>query len=475
VAEYYPSLPAITPVINPLQLTLARNQMALSNATTPLDIAAAQESFQQKSALDPLILQQQRTRNSLEAAQAQTAQTTADTQSGLAPLTVQGATESAQANTTTFQNQQIGEVAQRARAYGDDVEGAAKAWDDGMQALVDKGIAGAGQYIGHYRPDFAQSLATAMGKPGVPGSNAPVGTGAVPEGTDTSAIQRSVATMPAPQVQTSLANINRAIDSFNKIADASVPGTAAEKWAAEIQALKAAGFPPQQLPPEQYSIDAYKRVKQQLDKLVPYRNALSERANLLATGIPQAAPPPLYKPGEPKVLPVLGPGGRPIAVSQDPNSGLPVFTQGPPGAQYRPPAALQTVEGKYNFAKNTLGLNDQAAQDFASGRRAISPQQIMQGAERQARQEYYDQFTSLARPDPPEGAQAWIDNRAKEVARQVSAAGGPQPAAAGGDKLSPADVQASIAAAKAAMAKRPDLKAQILQRLQAAGIPTQGL
>jgi hypothetical protein len=447
--------------------------MALSNATTPIDIAAANLDLQQKGAMDPLLLQQQRTRNDLEAAQAQISQTQAKTESALAPLQVQGAQETAQANTTNFQNQQIGAVAQRALAYGDDVEGAAKAWDEGMQGLVDKGITGAGQYIGHYRPDFATSLSTAMGKPGVPGSNAPVGAGPVPEGTDMAAINRAVSQMQPQQLQTSLGNINRAIDGFNKIADASAPGTAAQKWAAEVQALKAAGIPANMLPSEQYSIDAYKKVKQQLDALVPYRNALSERANLLATGVPQAAPPPLYKPGAPRVLPFLGQGGRPIAVSQNPQTGAPEFTQGPPGAQFRPPAALQTVEGKYAFAKNTLGLNEQAAQDFAAGRRQLSPQQILQGAERQARQEHYDQFTALSRDEPPEGAQAWIDNRAHEIATQVQAAGN-QPAAPQG-KLSPSDVQASIANAKAAIAKRPDLKAQILQRLQAAGIPTQGL
>lgn len=470
---YFPTLPPIQPVMNPLQLTLARNQMALSDATTPIDIAAANLDMQQKSALDPLMLQQQRTRNDLEAAQAQTAHTQAQTESALAPLQVQGAQETAQANTTKFQQDQLGAVATRAQSFGDDVEASAKAWDEGMQALVDKGVPGASQYIGHYRPDLAQGLSAAMGKPGAPGSNAPVGTGPLPEGTDMPAIQRAVAQMPPEQVQKKLTNINRAIDGFNRIADASVPGTAAQKWSAEIQALRDAGIPPNMLPPEQYSMDAYRAAKRMLDSLVPSRNALSERANLLATGVTPPAPPPLYKPGEPKVLPFLAPGSRPVAVSQNPQTGLPEFTQGPGGMQFRPPAALQSFEGKVAFAKNTLGMSDQQAGDFAAGRRPISPQQIMQGAERQARQEYYDQFTMLSRPAPPEGAQAWIDNRAHEVAAQVSSAGNPQGAPQG--KLSPSDVQASIAAAKAAMAKRPDLKAQILQRLQAAGIPTQGL
>ena len=113
-----------------------------------------------------------------------------------------------------------------------------------------------------------------------------------------------------------------------------------------------------------------------------------------------------------------------------------------------------------------------------AGRRLFPPQQKFQWASTEAARQLYDLTLSDPSFQPEGGPQAWINNRTNELQQEINDAGGQPGGGAPAPKppaMSPADITASLANAKAALAKHPDQRATIINRLKAAGVPITGL
>lgn len=134
-------------------------------------------------------------------------------------------------------------------------------------------------------------------------------------------------------------------------------------------------------------------------------------------------------------------------------------------------------EYKYNIWLQNHPGDTAGALDYAAGHRTMPPEQMRAAAMRQAQQELG------TGADPKD-----VDSRAQQIYGTISGGFGnepapgqspapsPAPATPGlAPKLSPQDVQQSIANAKTAIAKNPQAKPVIIQRLKAAGIDTSGL
>lgn len=396
-----------------------------------------------------------------------------ETENALAPFKVQEAqyqsNESGRKDVLSqqdYENNLVADVARRAKAV--DPQQAPQVWDQGMQALADKGIGLAEQYVGHYRPDLADHVystfggETAGGRKGGAGGEAE----AVP-GFDSEAFTRSIATVPLPLLQKSLGNLNRAIQGFNNVKDAA-------SWQAELQALQESGIPVAQfLPNTDWTPMNYAAAHRLIQGMTARRDLIADRVAEMGVGLPGETPKPMYEPS----YQFLGTDDQGRAITMDTRTG-----QANVGSQMRinpkPSVAMGTFNLKYQAAINQ-GYTKQQALEFANGKRSMGPAQIQIEALKIANQQLYDETNAGT---PPANPDQWVRNRTAQIVQELSTAGAPSTSAPAGNggarpaaRMSQADKQTSIANARAALKAHPDKRGVIIQRLKAAGIPTNGL
>lgn len=192
-----------------------------------------------------------------------------DTNSQLAPLQIQSAKSRSALETMSLANTTLAQVARDAQAA--DPEDASAIWDEGMKAAADKGVVTAKQYVGHYRADLAEKIGDAYGSEEGGKSKTSGGGAAAANAPDPGSLDMQFAKLPPQQVQKSLSNLNRVIQSFNTVKDK-------QSWDNEIQSLREAGIPIDQiLPNTDWNPLNYATAKRLVDNQVPYRDA-AERA-----------------------------------------------------------------------------------------------------------------------------------------------------------------------------------------------------
>lgn len=184
-------------------------------------------------------------------------------------------------DTTAYNEAQLAQIATQTQAL--DPEERASYWNTQMKALAAKGNNVAAQYVGHYRDDLANNVASIYGgKTDQGGSDA---SAAAANGPNPQALDMAVANLPVEQVQQSLGNLNKAIDSFNNIKDAT-------SWTAEIASLQAAGIPVEKmLPSLDWSPLNYAAAHRLIQNMVPYRDAMMRAVARQASGVPTPAVP----------------------------------------------------------------------------------------------------------------------------------------------------------------------------------------
>lgn len=389
----------------------------------------------------------------------------------MAPLEAQNAQYESQLKRIGFQNEALANVARAAQAA--DPEDAAKVWDDGMKEAMANGVPQAEQYISHYRPDLAEKVGNAYSAAGAGGRGAAGGAEGPGPATDP-AIARAVAAMPAPQLQKGLGNINRVISGFNNVHDA-------DSWNQELQALQDAGIDVKQfLPNLDWSPLNYAAASRMIQKLMPTRDAMAQRAALEATGAPVAEPAPLYEP-------------KSTYIGTQPGTGLPVYhdattgkdTIGTSPVQPKMSAGLLTFQGKVAAAK-AAGMGDQEALDFANGKKDMSDAQMEEAAHAQASKDLAD--IALAGGQTPADPQAWIASRTSENLNALKAAqtanrgtpGGPHGGPQNNAMVTipgrgPMQVGSVLAEARQAIQRKPSSRAAVINRLRSWGIAPAGL
>lgn len=249
----YSSLPSLD--IDPIGI-------GASHAASMQSTLDAQQMSQQRAQLFPGQLQAQQLEN--------------DKASQLNPLEIQSAKNKSALEAMSMANDTLGQVAKDAQAA--DPEQAPDVWDEGMRAAADKGVAQAKQYIGHYRSDLAEKVSAAYGA-GEEGGSKRSGGGAAPNAPDPAALDLQFAKLPPAQIQKVSSNLNRVIQSFNGVKDK-------QSWDNEIQSLREAGIPIDQiLPNADWNPLNYAAAKRLIDNQVPYRDAAERAMARQAAGV----------------------------------------------------------------------------------------------------------------------------------------------------------------------------------------------
>jgi hypothetical protein len=407
----------MTPIASPLQQVQSVNQMRLSNELTPIDIAAAKRDFDKANQLAPLDISNAQIANKTNVLNYQQA-------SDLAPYTLARAKQTADQETRDYQNNNLAGVAERALAAPDD-NAAAAAWDAGMQAEVDKGNPAAKQYIGGYHKD----LATTVSKLGTKGSVASAQGGGTssgaepPQQSDVEAQARAIASTKPVDLQKSLDIWDQVFSGFERVKAAPTP----ENLRDEIGKLKQAQIDVAKLLPG-YDFSKSDRptfaanfaaVKGLLERNAWRRNMIADRIAALNTGLPQGAPPPLYKPSAPVYLGPAQNGGRPQIMREGPNGNV-EFSSGPVAIGPKTGAGVATYNAKLDVGRRIYPGDEKKAALYAIGRLPPDSTRTMEVASQDAAKELYDYGPGF---EPPGGPEAWQRNRTQELYQQYMTAG----------------------------------------------------
>lgn len=223
----------------------------------------------------------------------------------LRPLAVQAKKEAFDAAHTDYGNNALADAA--AIASVADPDDAPRIWDEQMGKLAQSGVAGASQYVGHYRPDLANRVQSAFGPQQATGKgSASTNPAAQPLNPQQAT---ALAQMPPDKQQQSLKNMNMAIEGFNNVHDQ-------QSWDAELDQLRQAGIPVDQfLPNTEYNPLNYRNAYQAIQKLTPMRDALQTAQTDAAFGVNA----PITAPINPKEA-------TPGATVYDQNTGKQLFT-----------------------------------------------------------------------------------------------------------------------------------------------------
>lgn len=326
--------------------------------------------------------------------------------------------------TEQLNNDIIGQVVRDTQAA--DPDQAQQVWDDGMRKAQEKGASAAGQYVGRYRPDLAERLSDYYGaaRTGGAGGQRQSAVDAKADEIKNQAIQRQVAQMPSDQVVMSLQKANKVIDSFNKVKDQ-------QTWNDELEYLKSQGMDVDKiLPSTDYSALNYAMVKQRIkESLMPYRDALADRAMVEGIGAKAPAPPQLGKSTFVGTRPDGTPdAGRPVYHNPDDNTD----TVG----QYEiePKGGRGTSDRQSDFqfrvaAFKRNGMSDTEAIQAAKTSSRVPPERLRAIATQEANKALAD--LSLAN-ETIKDPQAWLRAKTDEIYAQLSAASEqPMPAPGG--------------------------------------------
>jgi hypothetical protein len=344
-----------------------------------------------------------------------------ETTTALAPFVVKDAKRQSGLADAAAANQTLAQVAKDAQAA--DPADAPDIWDRGMQAAAASGNQVASQYVGHYRPDLAERVGDIYGAPAGGGAGARAASGGAAQ-MDQDAMERAIASMPAPKVVQALGNLNRAITSFNTVKDK-------ESWDAEMQALKDSGIDPSRfLPSTDWNPMNYAAAARTIKSLVPYRDAMAQRAAISAAGATPPAPKPL---------------GTSSYIGSQPDTQFPVYhntttgedTVGKVAVGPKPSAAISTFQYKLKLAQGS-GMGDQDALAFANGTKSLPPERLQAIALSEANKELGDAtLAGAVIPDPD----AWVRDKARQNFQLLSASTVKAPGgggAGGGGSTTPA-------------------------------------
>lgn len=382
----FSAIPALD--VNPIGFGAANTAAMLSNANQ------AQEYQARQQLLPGQIADQQ----------AEYAQ-----KSQLRPLELKGAQQQSDLKSIDYANDTLAQVAKNAQAA--DPDDAPTVWDEGMKAAAAKGVTQASQYISHYRPDLAERIGDVYGsRAGGGGGGKAAATAAGPAG-DPAAIARAVAQLPPEKLQTSLRNLNAAIQGFNRVKDA-------DTWNAELDTLRNSGMAVDQfLPNQDWNPLNFAAAHSIIQKLTPVRDAMAMRAASMQMGLPAVQPPPQYEP-------------QSTYVGIDRDTGQPVYhdvhggpdTMGANAIAPKPSAGMATFMLKQSAYLQSHPGDDAGALEFANGKKNLSPAQMMQSATDLANKQLADETLAGATiPDPD----SWVKQKKAEIYKSLSTAEAP--------------------------------------------------
>lgn len=330
-----------------------------------------------------------------------------ESQSQLAPLKVEEAKRANALSQFDLSDRGMAEVARAAQTA--DPSEAPSIWDDGMKKLAGQGVDSANQYVGRYRLDLAERVGDAYGGQGAQAK--------APAGFDTDAAMRGIMQLKPEQRAASLKNMNSVISGFNRVRDE-------DSWKAEVAALREAGIPVDQM----FSPDAswqmnYAVAHKIIQGLVPMRDLMQQAVATQSMGGPVVQPKPMYEPYSQYVG--VDPSGRPIY--HDVHSGQDIVGTTTIGA--KPVAPKSTVFEQKKAAWLDLHPGDEAgALEFSSGKRQLSPAEMMRSSISEANRALGDAvLAGAAIPD----ADAWVKQRTAENYKAISGAQAPATAGAG--------------------------------------------
>lgn len=335
----------------------------------------------------------------------------------LQPLAIKGAQQQSRLADIASSNEILAQVAREAQAA--DPADAPDIWDRGMKAAAEQGITTADQYVGHYRSDLAERVGDVYG-----GQKASRGADKdqPPQAFDAPAVNRALASMPPEKLKSAHANLNRAIEGFNRVKDK-------ETWDAELQQLRDGGIDPSSfLPSLDWNPLNYAAAAKVVKNLIPYRDAMGTRAALIGAG---AAPPE------------AAPQGTSSYIGTDKSSGKPIYFNSSTGKETvgareigaKPTASVSVFQLKHDMAVEN-GMSESDALAFANGQKPVPQERLMAMAKDQANREYSNlTFAGEQIPNP----QQWIDKKTQDNFKLLTSAAAPGPggAGAGGRKAPP--------------------------------------
>ncbi len=391
------------------------------------------------------------------------------------PLQQQEAEESAQLKKAGFGNDMLAQVARDAQAA--DPSDAPMIWDKGMKRLSDQGIDAAGQYIGNYRQDLAQRVGDVYS-----GRAQAEHDQNQSQNFNATAAFAAIQKMPLADRQKALQNQNAAIEGFNNVHDE-------QSWKDELAKLSqvnpqiAQMFPPGADWRYQYGV-AHKL----LQSITPMRDMIAQSVISEATGAPAPEPLPFYGKGAAGLMGYSVTGytadHRPIYTQKgNPEN---TYVGGVPGGYGAKPSAGMELYDQKKADGLSVGMSDADAIAFANGKKTPSDSELANMAAERANQELGDATLAMQQIADPT---AYVNQREQywyNLYKHPNAGGGAVPKASttgarGGapagqwKTMSTSDQQASLANARAAIKRNPGSRQAVLQRLQAAGAPTQGL
>jgi hypothetical protein len=239
-----------------------------------------------------------------------------------------------------------------------------------MQALADKGIGTAAQYVGRYREDLATKVGNIFGNKGPAQS---------PQVYDPAALTRAVQGLTPEQRTSTLKTQNAIISGLDAVTDE-------DSWNTELGKLKQMGVPVDQYAGFKNWQVGYAMAKAYVDARVrPVRDAIADTVTAEVTGAP------MVQPGLPK--------GQQYKISGYTSDGRPIY--------YNPANPAQTYTGDQPVsAKPSAGV----ALINARKQMAIDAGMARSAAER----EQYNLL--MANPDMPGLSSAkWVDDEEKKI------------------------------------------------------------
>ena len=327
-------------------------------------------------------------------------------------------------------------------------------WDANLQELADRGVGEARQYVGRYSERLRGQLANGYGA-GSPQaalkamlSESPTGlpaadtgmegvagnTGAgVSQGVDYSQYDKLFAGASQAQIKTSFDRLEQIRNGIEAVSRASNP---AAVWDAQVQLFDRPDLVGQYSP---------LRLQQLAQETVPIDNYLRGRMAREAAGVPLPKPAAQIDklpggelvsvdtsdPQHPKAT-VLA-GGQMTLVGTDPDTGVGIYADRAgkevkgtvrlapkPGVQSNRPSVFAQRQSAWLSAHPG---DTQGALDYAAGKqgRQLSPQQVQMAALAQASREL--NTLALSGSPPPDG-EAWVQDRAAQIAGELNAAPG---------------------------------------------------
>lgn len=246
-----------------------------------------------------------------------------------------------------YQGQVLSGVAQQAQAA--DPANAASVWNEGMKNAASKGVRSAAQYVGQYRPDLADRVASIYGAQGPGGKGQAAAPQSAP-GFDPSATLAAIQAQGPQKTAASLKNLNDVVNGFNSVTDEA-------SWNQELQHLQQSGMNVGQfLDPKAPWQLQYAMVHKIIQRLAPVRDLMAQSLAAQAVGVPDVSQPTIMKVGS-------------SLVSVDPTTGAvkPLYEgSGTTGARYQAvtgtmgpsgnPLVLDKTTGQYVQAPGSTGV-----------------------------------------------------------------------------------------------------------------------